>query len=306
MPLSHTLRLTAAAGLGAAALSTVGLVAAPAEARVAEPAAACLAPHTNEAVAAARGGATGVDHRGISPTEQRAIAARTKRNLAATRASRDVPSTAIVARTIPVHVHVMRSAAGHGDVANWQVNRQIAVLNKDYAAVGYSFNLVSTSRHANSAWHHDKQSARYRTLTRRGGANALNIWLVNSRWLGIATFPWDYAGNRAVDGIRIDFASLPGGSIKYYNEGRTATHETGHWLGLFHTFQGGCTELNDQVADTPAQATPTSGCPASRDSCPLPGHDPYHNYMDYSWDSCYYGFTQGQAARIARMWTAYR
>jgi Pregnancy-associated plasma protein-A len=305
MPLSQTLRLIAAAGVGAAGLSAVSFPA-PVQARVAEPGATCLTPRTNEAAAAARGGATGVDHRGISPAEQRAIAARTKRNLAADRASSLAGSAAVVTRTVPVHVHVMRSGAGRGDVTNWQINQQITILNKDFASIGYSFNLISTSRHNNSAWHKDHQSARYRALTRRGGANALNIWLVSGRWLGIATFPWDYARKGAVDGIRVNYTSVPGGSSTNYNEGRTATHETGHWLGLFHTFQGGCTQLNDQVQDTPAQATPTSGCPTSRDSCPLPGNDPFHNYMDYSWDSCYYDFTQGQAARIARMWTAYR
>ena len=305
MSLSQLVRLTAAAGLGAAAMSVVHLPA-PAQARVAEPAAACLTPRTNDAAAAARGGATGIDHRGISPAEQRAIAARTERNLAARRGSSLVGSTAIVARTVPVHVHVMRSASGRGDVTQWQINQQITVLNKDFASVGFSFNLISTSRYKNNVWHKDHQSSAYRSLTRKGGANALNIWLVNSRWLGIATFPWDYARRGAADGIRVDSASLPGGSLSYYNEGRTATHETGHWLGLFHTFQGGCSSLNDQVEDTPAQATPTAGCPASRNSCPLPGSDPYHNYMDYSWDSCYFGFTQGQGARMARMWTAYR
>ena len=83
-------------------------------------------------------------------------------------------------------------------------------------------------------------------------------------------------------------------------------HETGHWLGLYHTFQGGCTTTNDQVDDTPAQSSRTSGCPAQRDSCPANGTDPIHNYMDYSWDSCYSEFTPGQAARVNKMWTAYR
>jgi hypothetical protein len=308
MPLSQTIRLAAAAALGATALTVVGL-AAPAQARVADADAAhaCLTPKTNAAAAAARGGASGLDHRGISAAEQRAITRRTSSRLAAKGvSSRSVSgSTAIVAKTVPVYVHVMRDAAGGGDVTNGQIAQQIAVLNRDYA--GVSFNLVSTSRYDNTAWHEDRQSAHYRSLTRRGGANALNIWLIDRPGiLGIATFPWDYAKHGSIDGIRVHYDSLPGGNIANYNLGGTATHETGHWLGLFHTFQGGCSRLNDQVDDTPAQATPTRGCPANRDSCALPGHDPIHNYMDYSWDSCYTEFTQGQAARINEAWAAYR
>ncbi len=299
MRFARTVCLAAAAGLGATALTVVG-IAAPAQARVAEAGHACLTPDTNEEAAAARGGASGLDHRGISAAEQRAIARRTNTRLAAR------GTTALVARKVPVYVHVMRSATGRGDVTNRQITRQIAVLNGDYAGSGFSFNLISVRRYKNNAWHHDLKSTHYRTVTRRGGANALNIWLVDFSYLGIATFPWDYAKKRGVDGIRVQYNSLPGGNIIHYNEGGTVTHETGHWLGLYHTFQGGCTQLNDQIGDTPAQSSPTSGCPATRDSCPLSGADPIHNYMDYSWDSCYSEFTNGQAQRMNKMWAAYR
>ncbi len=132
------------------------------------------------------------------------------------------------------------------------------------------------------------------------------MWLVDFKYLGIATFPWDYARNASVDGIRVHYGSLPGGDIANYNLGETATHEAGHWFGLYHTFQGGCTATNDEVADTPAQAGPTSGCPEGADTCPLPGTDPIHNYMDYSYDSCYTQFTAGQTARMQQMFSAYR
>jgi hypothetical protein len=305
MRLSHILRLAIATGLGATALTVAG-TATPAHARIAEHGAACLTPKTNAAAAAARGGAAGLDHRGITPAEQRAIARRTSTQLAA-KGTSSIGESAVVTRVrVPVHVHVMRSAAGRGNVTNYQITRQIAVMNKDFADTPFNFDLVSIDRFKNTSWHKDQQSATYRARTRKGGANALNVWLVDFAYLGIATFPWDYAKNGAIDGIRVHYDSLPGGSITNFNLGGTATHEAGHWFGLYHTFQGGCTELNDEVEDTPAQSSPTSGCPEGRDSCPLPGLDPIHNYMDYSYDICYTEFTDDQSDRMNRMWAAYR
>ncbi|MSZ77730.1 MAG: zinc metalloprotease, partial [Actinobacteria bacterium] len=170
----------------------------------------------------------------------------------------------------------------------------------------FTFTLSGVDRFNNTAWHQDQQSTTYRTQTRRGGANALNIWLVDFDYLGIATFPWDYASQPGVDGIRVQYSSLPGGSATNYNLGETTTHEAGHWLGLYHTFQGGCTATNDQVSDTPAQSSSTTGCPAGRDSCSLAGLDPIHNFMDYSYDTCYTEFTAGQSSRMSQMWAAYR
>jgi hypothetical protein len=271
----------------------------------------CFVP---PAGAAAKGG-HGPDTRDISATEQKAIEARTAQLLKA-KAARGVavPKGALAAATVPVYIHVMRDAAGNGDVTNTQISQQIAVLNKTFAGqessaaanTGFSFTLAGTYRYNNNQWHKDKQSNTYRKQTRKGGANALNIWLVDFSYLGIATFPWDYSRNPGIDGIRVQYTSLPGGTETNYNLGETATHEAGHWFGLYHTFQGGCTNTNDSVADTPAQSSATNGCPAGRDSCSLPGLDPIHNYMDYSYDSCYNQFTPGQSTRISNMWTAYR
>jgi hypothetical protein len=192
----------------------------------------------------------------------------------------------------------MRDAAGGGDVTNLQITRQIAVLNRDYAQVGVSFDLIDTSRYDNTVWHEDGQSAQYRSLTRVGGARALNIWLVDMVQLGMATFPWDYPRQGAVDGIRVNYESLPGGSIIHFNEGGTATHETGHWLGLFHTFQGGCGRQGDLVADTAAEAEPSFYCETTRDTCTAPGRDPVRNFMDYSEDACMNLLTRGQVQRM--------
>jgi hypothetical protein len=306
-----------AALVGSTALLGAFCLTAVAPAQASEPvssrSAGCFDPASvgagTGAAAAARGGRSGLDHRDLSAAERAAIEKRTKQILASKQGA-----AAASGGTIPVYVHVMADAKGNGNVTDSQVTQQIAEMNQDYAggessaaaSTGFTFTLAGLNRYYNTQWHQDKQSSAYRTQTRQGGKNALNIWLVDFAYLGIATFPWDYAKHPGIDGIRVEYSSLPGGSATNYNQGKTATHESGHWLGLYHTFQGGCTTTNDEVADTPAQSSPTSGCPTGRDSCSLPGLDPIHNYMDYSYDSCYDQFTPNQATRMQQMYAAYR
>lgn len=97
-----------------------------------------------------------------------------------------------------------------------------------------------------------------------------------------------------------------------YNKGATLVHEIGHWLNLFHTFQGGCADgatVGDRIPETPAENAPTFGCPAqgSVDTCPsLPGPDSLSNYMAYTSDACMYQFTPQQRARMQLAWTELR
>ena len=272
----------------------------------------CLDPGGSGSSARGFGGHQ-TDHRDVSRAEQRRIEKRT-----AARLGEQEAATAAAASIgqIPVYVHVMIGRGNVGDVSNTRIGRQITVLNQTYSGsdvnssaggdTGARFTLAGIDRYYDDAWHNDRKSTSYRAATRQGGANALNIWLVDFKYLGIATFPWDYPAQASIDGIRVNYRSLPGGNIANYNLGETATHEAGHWLGLYHTFQGGCTAPGDQVADTPAQASPSTGCPTGRDSCAGGGVDPIHNYMDYSYDSCYYEFTSGQTSRMATMWAAWR
>lgn len=165
-----------------------------------------------------------------------------------------------------------------------QVKDQIDVLNKDYTGTGLQFELVSINRTEHPQWFKEtapetpEQEEMKKTL-RVGGPGDLNLYTVAfdneaaGDLLGYATFPTDYQSNPKDDGVVIRFSTLPGGTSAPTNLGRTATHEVGHWVGLYHTFQGGCDGPGDHVADTPAEATPAYGCPVGRDTCPSEGLD---------------------------------
>lgn len=313
MRVDKRLRLAGAlAALGAAALVVSG-VSAPAHSVTDKQGSQffdCLVPAAGGDADAARGGRGGLDHEAISRADQVRIERETKAIL--NKRGISLNEAAAASATVPTYVHVMAAANGDGNVTDAQIADQIDVLNNtfgggesgDAADTGFTFTLAGVDRFYNDTWHVDGSSSKYRSQTRQGGKNALNIWLVDFELLGVATFP--FGGNKRIDGVRVHYDSLPGGGIANYDLGETATHEVGHWLGLYHTFQGGCTAKNDEVADTPAQSTSTNGCPIGADTCDLPGVDPIHNYMDYSYDSCYNQFTQGQSDRMAQMWTAYR
>jgi len=222
--------------------------------------------------------------------------------------------SAAVATEIPVYYHVINKGAGiaNGDVPQSQIDAQIAVLNTAFTGTGKSFRLVSVSRTTNSKWYSLRQgSANERNMKnslRQGSADDLNIYSANLQGglLGWATFPSSYAGNPKMDGVVLLYSSVPGGTAAPYNEGDTGTHEVGHWVGLYHTFQGGCTGSGDFVLDTPAEASPAYGCPGGRDSCAGGAIDPIENFMDYTDDYCMFSFSSGQSTRLNDQFALYR
>jgi len=231
--------------------------------------------------------------------------------------------------TIQVYFHVVNKGPGieNGDVPTKWLRDQISVMNAAYAgadpAAGptsantpFRFEMAGVDRVTNAEWFNSaigsEEEREMKTALHYGGADALNFYVNNAGdvYLGWATFPFWYAGDPTQDGVVVLYSSLPGGSCcgeRVYNQGDTGTHEVGHWLGLFHTFQGGCAaNKNDFVADTPAERSPAFGCPFGRDTCPKEGVDPIENFMDYTEDSCMYQFTTGQSRRIEALSLQYR
>jgi hypothetical protein len=197
------------------------------------------------------------------------------------------------------------------------------VLNDAYKDSGFQFRLADTDTTTNAGWYGAHMGSpaekEMKTKLHEGGADDLNIYTTGtagptdaSGTLGWATFPKDYQANPSYDGVVIAAESVPGGDLTRFNEGDTATHEVGHWMGLYHTFQGGCKRQGNQgdgVSDTPAEKSAAFGCPVGRDTCVgnnFAGVDPITNFMDYTDDGCMFEFSNGQDSRINSAWNTYR
>lgn len=220
--------------------------------------------------------------------------------------------------TIPVRFHVIQgdSSTENGPVPDDALVEQIDVLNRAYAGetggtqTPYRFQLASINRVSNAKWRSlspgSPEEADAKKALRVGDATTLNVFISDivapegqkGTILGYSTFPFVYQLQPEIDGIVLNYRAVPGSDLANFNTGHVLVHETGHWLGLLHTFTGACDgAFTDLVSDTPREKPPTPGnyCPVGRDSCPETlGTDPIHNHMTYTGDSCRTEFTQGQ------------
>lgn len=232
---------------------------------------------------------------------------------------------------IPVVVHILINSGGTGDMPDSRVTSQIEVLNEDFLAMAGTNGAPGTdaqiefylatedpngnpttgiTRSVNTTWFNDGggyynslawDTNRYLNIYTNNGGGALG-YVPNLPQGGIV-------GSNA-DRVVILYSTF-GRNAPYapYNLGRTVTHEVGHYLGLNHTFNGGCHTGNcytrgDLICDTNPESSPTFGCPGSRNSCGLPA--PFHNYMDYSDDRCMNQFTPEQSNRMRCTLVNYR
>jgi hypothetical protein len=219
--------------------------------------------------------------------------------------------------------HIVASAAMKDAITNDMPTDQINTMNAAFKPYNIQFNLINTTWTTNDDWAKGDKSIDpdMKAALRQGTYTTLNIYFQTDLdgVLGRCTLPSPISVNHADgkayvnDGCNVNAHTMPKGLKDGFNEGGTAIHETGHWMGLLHTFEGNsCTGPGDFIDDTPVESESTNGCPESplKRSCPdqqKPDEsDPIHNYMDYSIDECYTGFSDGQSKRMHDMWALYR
>jgi hypothetical protein len=210
--------------------------------------------------------------------------------------------------TIPVVIHVIHDGT-EGDISDSMAAAQVSVLNDAFAGTGFAFTLASINRVENRRWFTNCYgNQNFKRDLAVDPPHTLNFYTCKPKGniLGYAYLPWSYPEDNWHHGVVVLYSSLPGGTADPYNLGDTGTHEVGHYLGLQHTFQGGCNPPGDSVDDTPFEASPAFGCPTGRDTCAQLGLDPIENFMDYTDDACMDTFSGGQAERMVDIVATYK
>lgn len=235
----------------------------------------------------------------------------------------ETPTPYTGAITIPVVFNIIETSSGV--VTQAQINSQIAILNEDYnnnnpntngipsvfagdvADVNITFTVAAINRKISSSTSWGTNDAMKHASN--GGIDAtdtstyLNIWVCNigGGILGYAQFP---GGSAATDGVVIGTSYLGvNPAAAPYGDGRTATHEVGHWLNLRHIWGDGRCNRDDYVSDTPKSDRSNYGCP-TYPTVHCRTTDMTMNYMDYTDDDCMYMFTNGQNDRMRTLFAA--
>ncbi|KAI4193405.1 MAG: hypothetical protein LQ350_008339 [Teloschistes chrysophthalmus] len=157
--------------------------------------------------------------------------------------ARPVP---LAAQTLNVrtYFHVVTTQAAQGSITQSQLNDQLAVLNRSYGPSGISFTLISSDFTTNDQWATGNYDSTMKPALRKGTYADLNVYFLSDLGgglLGICNFPTNASPGSSTynqDGCDVLAQSVPGGTATNYNQGGSATHEIGHWFGLFHVFQG--------------------------------------------------------------------
>jgi len=216
--------------------------------------------------------------------------------------------TASAVTNIPTVWHTIYGNNEQGLLTDTEITDSMDVLNAAFAP-DFSFTLIENPKINNPTWFSAgvDQDHQYKNQLHEGDCGTLNVYSLNpgGGLLGWATFPTGCSGVTKNDGVVVLYTSVPGGTAAPYNQGDTLTHEVGHWLGLYHTFQSGCAG-GDLVDDTPPEASPAFGCPQNRDTCDGGGLDPINNFMDYTDDECMNEFTDGQVTRMKALYLDHR
>lgn len=216
---------------------------------------------------------------------------------------------------IPVQfTHITDGSAG--TINAQQRKDQVDVLNDAYGKHNFKFTYDEANVKVidNADWfrmgHGSAAERAAKTTHQVNPETTLNFYTTNGGGLlGWATFPWDLEGDPKLDGVVLVYTSLPQVGSPPYNLGQTATHEVGHWLGLFHTFQGGCSATGDHVGDTVPHGGPNYGKPTvgqRHNACNPNDEAPVQNYMNYVDDEWMDRFSDGQVTRMREMVGAFR